>query len=166
MLERLTGDLFDHDVKIADMQGRKEKRSVSTKSHGDRAFKGKLVVLVDAGSASAAELLARTIQLEKRGVVMGDRSSGSVMAAKIFPYQQGDGEFHYSFEVTVSDLLMTDGHSLEHMGVTPDELTVPTAEDLAANRDPVLAHAVESLGGSLTPDAAGKLFPVIWHKPQ
>jgi C-terminal processing protease CtpA/Prc len=167
ILTRLTGGLFDHDVKIADHVGRKEKKAVIAKSRGDHAFHGKLVVLIDAGSASAAELMARTIQIEKRGVVMGDRSSGSVMAAKIFPYHQGDaGEFNYSFEVTVADPVMTDGRSLEHVGVTPDELLLPTAEDLAAGRDPVLAHAVESLGGKLTPEDAGKVFPVVWHKPQ
>jgi hypothetical protein len=35
---------------------------------------------------------------------------------------------------------------------------LPTAADLAARRDPVLARAIEKLGGTMTPDAAGKLF--------
>lgn len=166
LMARLVGGLFDHEVKIADHVGRKEKKPLIAKSRGGHAFNGKLVVLVDSASASASELLARTIQIEKRGVVMGDRSSGSVMAAQIFPYHQGEvGEFDYEFEVTVADLVMTDGRSLEHVGVTPDELLLPTAEDLAAGRDPALAHAVQSLGGKLTPEEAGKMFPVIWHKP-
>jgi len=57
---------------------------------------------------------------------------------------------------------MKDGKSLEHVGVVPDELLLPTAADLAAGRDPVLARAITLLGGSLDAAAAGKLFPVEW----
>ena len=165
LLEQLLGGLFDHEVKIADRVGRKDQKPEMAKTHGGR-FDGKLVVLIDSGSASASELLARVVQLEKRGTVMGDRSSGSVMEAKLFFYGAGvSGDYGYGFEVTQFDLIMSDGKSLEHTGVTPDQLILPSPEDLAAERDPVLAKAVESLGGKITPEAAGKLFPVVWHKP-
>jgi hypothetical protein len=38
-----------------------------------------LVVLVDSGSVSCAELFARLMQIEKQGVVMDDHSAGAVM---------------------------------------------------------------------------------------
>jgi len=46
---------------------------------------------------------------------------------------------------------------LEKIGVTPDELVLPTGADLAADRDPALARAVALAGGTLTPEQAGKL---------
>ena len=59
---------------------------------------------------------------------------------------------------------MSDGQSLERVGVTPDELLLPTAEDLAARRDIVLTRAVELAGGKIDPVKAGALFPIEWRK--
>ena len=59
--------------------------------------------------------------------------------------------------------MMTDGKSLEGTGVRPDEVVLPSALDLAAGRDPVLAHAAQLAGLSLDPVAAGKLFPFEWR---
>jgi C-terminal processing protease CtpA/Prc len=39
-------------------------------------YPDKIIVLIDSNSASAAELFARVMQIEHRGVVMGDRSAG------------------------------------------------------------------------------------------
>jgi C-terminal processing protease CtpA/Prc len=115
-------------------------------------------------SASAAELFAREIQLENRGIILGDRSAGDVMEAQIYRFSQGTeyAQIWYAFFITEADLVMKDGKSLEHVGVTPDEIVLPTAKDLAAGRDPVLAHAAELAGLKLDPDAAGKLFPFEW----
>jgi carboxyl-terminal processing protease len=164
-LRDMVSGLFDKDVKIADRVGRKDQKPELAKSWGRSAFTGKLVVLVDSDSASAAELLARIVQLEHRGVVMGDRTSGSVMEARRFQYSGGsDVKYFYGASITESDLIMSDGNSLEHRGVTPDETILPTADDLAAGRDPVLARAVESLGAHLDPADAGNLFPYEWPK--
>jgi carboxyl-terminal processing protease len=130
---------------------------------GDQAFAGKIIVLVDSQSASAAELFARVVQLEHRGTVLGDHSSGSVMEAREYSYSQGlDTQFYYGFSVTDADLIMGDGKSLEHTGVTPDEIILPTGQDLAVGRDPVLARASELGGAKLDPAQAGKMFPFEW----
>lgn len=163
-LERVVGNVFDHDVKIADRVGRKETKPQLAKTVGaGHVFTGKIIVLVDSGSASAAELFARVMQLEQRGMVIGDQSSGSVMEARGFGYQQGvDTVIPYGFSITDADLIMKDGKSLEHVGVTPDEIILPTATDLANGRDPVLARAAEEAGYRLDPAEAGKMFPFEW----
>jgi len=161
-VEYLAGDLLSKDVKIADRVGRKEKKPMMTKGSHD-AFTGKLFVLVDSQSASASEVLTRLIQIEKRGVVLGDRSSGSVMEAREFSQQVGsDTAIFYGISITDADLIMSDGKSLEHVGVTPDELILPTAADLSANLDPVMARAAELAGVHISAADAGKMFPYEW----
>jgi len=77
-LRYLIGGVFDKEVKIADRVGRKESKPEIAKPARE-PFTGKIVVLVDNRSASASELFARVMQIEKRGTVIGDHTSGSVM---------------------------------------------------------------------------------------
>jgi C-terminal processing protease CtpA/Prc len=161
-LKVMLGYLMDHDVKIADRVERKDTKELIAKRKGN-PFTGKLIVLVDSGSASASELLARVVQLEHRGTVVGDATAGAVMESRIYPESRGvDTKFFYDFSVTEANLMMRDGKSLERTGVIPDELVNPTGPELAAGRDPVLAHAVELAGGTLEAEEAGKLFPFEW----
>lgn len=164
-LERLVGHLFERDVKVADLKGRKEMKPILAKTRGAGGFKGQLVVLVDADSGSASELLARVVQMEKRGTVLGDRTAGAVMTSKHFDHQTGVGSvLYFGASVTVADVIMADGKSLEGAGVTPDETLLPTGADLAARRDPVLSRAAAAAGVKLDPEKAGALFPVQWRK--
>ena len=68
----------------------------------------------------------------------------------------------FGVSVSNADLIMKDGASLEHVGVTPDEVVLPTPADIAAGRDVVLARAAQLLGVTLSPEDAGKLFPMKW----
>ena len=161
-LKWLVGGMFDKELKIADRVGRKETKPEIAKPQHD-PFSGKMVVLVDARSASAAELFAKIMQLEKRAVVVGDRSAGAVMESKHYEEHMGtDTVIFYGASITEWDLLMSDGKSLEHVGVTPDEVVLPTGRDLAEGRDPALARAAELLGVNIPPEQAGKAFPYEW----
>jgi C-terminal processing protease CtpA/Prc len=165
-LESLAGYFFDHDVKIADRKGRKELKPQLAKTRGGDSFKGQLAVLIDSRSASAAEIFARLIQLEHRGTVLGDRSSGAVMEARYFPHKSGvDVVAFWGLSITDADVIMADGKSLEKTGVNPDENLLPSAADLAAKRDPVMARAADLVGVKLEAAKAGSLFPIEWRKP-
>lgn len=162
-LEYVIRNLFDHEVKVATKVTRKGEKDEVVKSGGTDAFNGRLIVLMDSRSASAAEILARVVQLEHRGTVIGDISSGSVMESRSYPMEEGaDILVFFGASITEANLIMSDGGSLEKVGVTPDILVLPTAADLAAHRDPALSHAAELAGLKLDPTVAGKLFPFEW----
>jgi len=165
-LERVVAGVIDHDVTIARRVGRKpDLKPQLAKSRGANPFAGKLIVLIDSRSASAAELFARVIQLEHRGIVLGDHSTGLVMESRRYQFHQGaDTQIFYGASIADADLIMGDGKSLEHTGVVPDEVILPSAADLAAGRDPVLARAAKLAGKELYPVKAGQLFPIEWRK--
>jgi C-terminal processing protease CtpA/Prc len=161
-LDRLLGGLFQNDLKILDRVGRDATKSVSATGRHHDAFTGRFAVLIDSESASASEVLARVVQLEKRGFIVGDRSSGSVMEARLYPHEIAlDSKVSYAISVTEADLVMTDGKSLEHVGVEPDIVILPTSQDLANNRDPALAKAAGLVGGQLSPEEAGTILPYV-----
>lgn len=164
-LKRMLGYFCDHDMNVGEIKRRKETKPFIAKTRGGDAYKGKLVVLIDSDSGSSAEIFARMMQMEKRGTVIGDRSAGAVMRAQGFSYELGEGHaIAYGVSITDADVIMTDGKSLERLGVTPDEALLPTAADLAAKRDPVFARAAAILGVKLEPEKAGVMFPIEWRK--
>jgi carboxyl-terminal processing protease len=157
-MRELASRLFDRNVQVARVVTRKGERPIDVKGRKD-AFTAPLVMLVDSGSASASEITARLVQIEKRGTVVGDRTAAAVMESQLFSHELGlESVTFYGASITVGDVRMSDGGALERRGVTPDEIVLPTAADLVNKRDPALARAIALLGGSTTPEQAGKLF--------
>jgi carboxyl-terminal processing protease len=101
-----------------------------------------LVVLVDGGTASAAEIVAAALQDRGRAVIIGSRTfgKGSVQA----PSQLSDGS---AIELTVGHYLTPLGRSLDGVGVVPD-LEMPAGTPAATIQE----RAIEVLSG-LTADA-------------
>jgi C-terminal processing protease CtpA/Prc len=164
-LLHLLGSFFENDVKVGDVIARKHAEPMIAKSMGNDGFKGQVIVLIDSDSASSSELLARVIQLEKRGTVIGDRSAGAVMRSRHYSHRVGlETVTFYGVNVTNADLTMTDGSRLEGAGVTPDEFLTPSQSDLAAGRDPVMARALALAGVNMSSEKARTLFPVEWKK--
>jgi C-terminal processing protease CtpA/Prc len=64
----------------------------------------------------------------------------------------------YILSITDADLVLKDGKSLEGVGVTPDELVLPSPKHLAGKLDPVLERAAALVGEQLTAAEAYKLL--------
>jgi C-terminal processing protease CtpA/Prc len=170
-LQEIISYLFDRDIKIADLKKRKEQKSILAKSHGDDVFKGKIVVIVDNETSSTSEVFARIIQLEKRGIVIGDRTKGTTRLSSGYKYviQTGyDTASWYGLVIAEREMIMADGQSLDGVGVIPDEAVLATAEDMANNLDPALCRAAALLGVQLSKERAGSLLRkpnyTLWMK--
>ena len=109
-------------------------------------------MLADSHSASAAEVVARILQMTKRATIIGDVTAGKVNRGHVYG---GIGGAVYvipfGVSITVSRGVMPDGLELEGRGVTPDLKCLPTEEDLRSAKDPCLDRALE-----LARDAASK----------
>ncbi|HKY06361.1 MAG TPA: S41 family peptidase, partial [Blastocatellia bacterium] len=162
-MKRLIGSFFNQEIKIGDVKRRDETKPLIAKPRSNNYFEGDLIVLVDSESSSASEVFARVIQIEKRGIVIGDRTSGKVMRSRYYGHESGlDIVAFYGASITDADIVMKDGKSLEGVGVRPDELLLPSGAALAAGRDPVLSRAAALAGVTLDPAKAGALFPIEW----
>jgi C-terminal processing protease CtpA/Prc len=168
MEQYLLGFFFDHEVKIGTFVTRKKNEERTAKPVKDRAFTGEIAVLIDSNSASAAEVFPRVVQLEKRGKVIGDTSAGAVMTSWQIPMVniRGWGTLSgYGMNLTVADLIISDGNRLENVGVKPDLTVLPTGDDLAQQTDPALSYAAKLFGAEITPKDAGKFFFIV-KKPE
>jgi len=162
--EYLTGYFFTRDIRMLDFVRRKKTEARVAKSGKEKAFNGDLIVLVDSESASASEVFARVVQLEKRGKVIGDISNGFVMTSVPISLMRLNYRFGYKtkafplfMSLSIGDVVMSDGGRLERKGVIPDIPIIPTGATLKKQLDPVLAVASTIFGHKLSPEDAGKM---------
>ncbi len=107
-----------------------------------------LVVLVDGGTASAAEVVAGALQDRGRAVVAGSRTFGKGSVQE--PYRLADGS---SLALTVARYALPSGRSVEGVGIEPD-IEVGTVST-SGTGDVALERAVEVLSGLLA-DTGGR----------
>jgi C-terminal peptidase prc len=137
-----TGEFIHEPYEMATSVSRKKSHAIRVEPTS-RRVSCPLYVLMDSASASASELFARSMQLHKRAVVIGDRSSGRVNSAQFFWEPIGSWKgVEFGTEIAVSKIVMEDGQELEGRGVTPDEACVPHSDDLRQSRDPCLDRAL------------------------
>ena len=120
-------DLFLTDGQIVSQRGRARGESISyeaeTVFRGDIAEGLPIVVLIDAGSASASEIVAGALQDHRRAVVMGERSFGKGSVQSLLPLGRDA-----ALKLTTARYYTPSGHSVQEGGIKPD-ITVPQLSD-------------------------------------
>ncbi len=97
-----------------------------------------VVVLINGGSASAAEILAGALR-DNRGVkLVGAKSFGKGSVQQLVQFADGS-----SLKVTIAKWLTPKGDQISEVGLTPDEEVKITPDDEKANKDPQLDKAIE-----------------------
>jgi carboxyl-terminal processing protease len=114
-----------------------------------------LVLLIDQGTASSAEIFAGALQDHKRGKVVGTRTFGT--GTVLLPFRLSDGS---AVLLAVDEWLTPDGRKIWHEGIQPDvqvalptgaRILLPEAEDnldaaaLAKSEDKQLLKGLEVL---------------------
>lgn len=103
-----------------------------------RAAPKKLVILVDGGSASAAEILSGALKEHGVATLIGTQTFGKGSVQELVDLDDGS-----ALKVTVARWLTPNGTSISAGGLTPDIVVERTAEDRENNRDPQLDAALE-----------------------
>lgn len=102
----------------------------------------KTVILIDAGSASASEILAGALQDEGAATLVGTHSFGKGSVQELIDLGEG------ALKVTVARWMTPSGRSISDGGLAPDVAVERTREDAEAGRDPQMDKAVSILQGS------------------
>jgi len=140
------GGLLDQAIEVSDVfmdKGEIVSQRGRTKADIQRYYakpgdltRGKpLVVVVDAGSASAAEIVAGALQDQRRAVVIGQKSFGKGSVQTLIPISQDT-----ALRLTTARYFTPSGRSVQEAGVEPD-VTVPQLSDPNAGERPRLREA-------------------------
>ncbi|MEZ4401010.1 MAG: S41 family peptidase [Kofleriaceae bacterium] len=115
-------DEFLDDGLITTIRGRTSQVEVHKAHRGGLAVHARLIALVNAETASAAEILAGALQDHRRATIVGMKTYGKGVIQTYFDLDDGSG-----LKLTTNRYLTPAGHEVEGHGITPD-LEVPEFE--------------------------------------
>ena len=145
------GGLLDQSLQLADdfleegeivsIRGRNPGNTRSHKAEpGDLAQGVPMVVLINAGSASASEIVASALQHHRRATLMGGRSFGKGSVQTILPLPVEGG-----LKLTTALYYSPSGQTIQARGVEPDIFINP-AEEVKSKREKDLPGAIPAVG--------------------
>ncbi len=138
-------DFFLDNGEIVATNGRKksENRKWFAKE-GDIINGETLVVLINYGSASAAEIVAGALQDHKRAILIGENTYGKGSVQSIIPLKNKG-----AIRLTISRYYLPSGKSISRTGVTPDIEIAESSDEFRINTetDNQLDFAVKLLNG-------------------
>jgi carboxyl-terminal processing protease len=125
-------DEFLEQGEIVSIRGRKPEATRSFRAKPGDIAKGKpVIVLINAGSAGGAEVVAGALQDDHRATLVGSRTFGEGAVATSFPL----GPLNGGIRLTVGHYFTPSGHLIEGKGISPDVEVlqdVPDALEAAA----------------------------------
>jgi carboxyl-terminal processing protease len=125
------------DKQVVVTEKRSGKVTDELKSGGSPILNGiPTVVLINASSASASEIVAGALHDHKAASLLGEKSFGKGSVQKLVGLGEGT-----MLKVTVARWYTPGGLNISEKGITPDTTVVRTVEDINANRDPQLDAA-------------------------
>ena len=138
-------DFFLDDGEIVSTKGRKnrENRKFFAKK-GDKINGKPLIVLINNGSASAAEIVAGALQDQKRAILLGESTFGKGSVQSIIPLKNKG-----AIRLTISKYYLPSGKSISEIGVSPDIMVEESEENFVINTDSdnQLNYAIKLLNG-------------------
>ena len=139
-------DFFLDNGEIVSTRGRKKRENRKFFAKKGDQIKGKpLIVLINNGSASAAEIVAGALQDQKRAVLLGENTYGKGSVQSIIPLKNRG-----AIRLTISKYYLPSGKSISNVGVTPDiKVEEDDNENFSINTetDNQLNYAVNLLSG-------------------
>ena len=138
-------DFFLNDGEIVSTKGRKkrETRKFFAKK-GDKINGKPMIVLINGGSASAAEIVAGALQDQKRAILLGETTYGKGSVQSIIPLKNKG-----AIRLTISKYYLPSGKSISEVGVEPDIKIEEQDEEFVINTatDNQLNYAVKLFSG-------------------
>lgn len=113
---------------IVSTEGRSSVQKFTARGRGDELNRMPMVVLVNVGSASAAEIVAGCLQDTKRAVILGETTFGKGSVQSILPLPQGA-----ALRLTTAKYYTPSHKVIHEHGITPDiEVLMSDDEERAA----------------------------------
>lgn len=130
-----------YDGTIGEFYNRSEKQLIQVR--GEDVFNSQnvpLVILVGSNTQGFPEILAGSLQMHNRAVVIGETTSGTIETSTVYPLPDGSRVF-----IQTTSFVLPNGNQIGFTGITPDIRVKSGWDEVLPSQDPVLEAAIQEL---------------------